>query len=48
MVRVVGLADTTHLVTENPLDPANRRITITLLRESPVLPPGIATTPALP
>jgi chemotaxis protein MotB len=34
MVRVVGLADTTHLVPENPLDPANRRISIIVLNKA--------------
>lgn len=46
--QVSGKASSEPLNPDNPLDPANRRITITLLRESPVLPPGIATTPAMP
>ena len=31
MVRVVGLADTIHLVPDDPMDPANRRISIIVL-----------------
>ncbi|PWR23397.1 flagellar motor protein MotB [Zavarzinia compransoris] len=46
--QISGKAASEPLNPDNPLDPANRRITITLLRESPVLPPGIATVPALP
>ncbi|WP_435751397.1 flagellar motor protein MotB [Thauera sp. AutoDN2] len=34
MVRVVGLADTEHLVLDNPLDPANRRISIVVLNRA--------------
>ena len=30
---VVGKADTDHIVPDNPWDPRNRRISITLLRE---------------
>ncbi|MCW0180884.1 MAG: OmpA family protein [Zavarzinia sp.] len=46
--QVSGRASSEPLNPDNPLDPANRRITITLLRESPVLPPGIATVPSEP
>ncbi|PWR25707.1 flagellar motor protein MotB [Zavarzinia aquatilis] len=46
--QVSGRAASEPLNPDNPLDPANRRITITLLRESPVLPPGIATVPSEP
>ena len=31
---VVGKADTDHFITDNPLDPQNRRISVILLRES--------------
>ena len=34
MVRVLGLADTEHLVPEDPLDPANRRISIVVLNRA--------------
>ncbi len=34
MVRVVGLADTIHLVPDDPLDPANRRISIVVLNRA--------------
>jgi chemotaxis protein MotB len=34
MVRVVGLADTVHLVPDNPMDPANRRISIIVLNKA--------------
>ena len=34
MVRVVGLADTIHLVPDDPLDPANRRISIIVLNKA--------------
>ena len=37
---VVGLADTEHLDTENPLSPRNRRISIILLRENPLAATG--------
>ena len=30
----MGKADREHLITENPLDPRNRRISVILLRES--------------
>ena len=33
---VIGLADTEHLVEDEPLSPRNRRISIVLLRENPV------------
>ncbi|RJF87284.1 chemotaxis protein MotB [Oleomonas cavernae] len=46
--QISGKAASEPLIPDNPLDPANRRITITLLRESPVLPPGIAMVPAVP
>jgi chemotaxis protein MotB len=34
MVRVVGLADTVHLVPDDPMDPANRRISIIVLNKA--------------
>ena len=34
MVRVVGLADTVHLVSDDPMDPANRRISIIVLNKA--------------
>jgi chemotaxis protein MotB len=37
---VVGLADTEHLVEDDPLSPRNRRISIVLLRENPVAATG--------
>ena len=40
IARVVGMADTEPLFPEDPYMAANRRITIVLLRENPVLPPG--------
>ncbi|MCF4167684.1 OmpA family protein [Zavarzinia compransoris] len=46
--QISGKAASEPLNPDDPLDPANRRITITLLRETPALPPGIAATPALP
>ena len=46
--QITGKAASEPLNPDDPLDPANRRITITLLRETPTLPPGIAATPALP
>ncbi|MFA5121553.1 flagellar motor protein MotB [Zavarzinia sp.] len=46
--QVSGKASSEPLNPDNPLDPANRRITITLLREVPVLPPEITTSPAAP
>ncbi len=46
--QVSGKASSEPLNPDNPLDPANRRITITLLREVPVLPPEITTSPAVP
>lgn len=41
---VSGKAASEPLTPEDPYQPANRRISIVLLREAPVLPPG--TTPA--
>ncbi len=38
---VVGRADTEPLFTDNPYIPANRRVTITLLSEAPLLPPNL-------
>jgi flagellar motor protein MotB len=32
---VIGKADTEHRFADNPFDPRNRRISITLLREEP-------------
>jgi chemotaxis protein MotB len=37
---VTGKADTDHLFPEDPRDPRNRRISITLLRQEPAPPPG--------
>ena len=34
MVRVVGLADTIHLLPDDPMDPANRRISIIVLNKA--------------
>ena len=39
--RVTGLADTDPLITDDPSNPGNRRISIILLRETPVLPPNL-------
>src|SRR5690606_815366 len=39
--RVVGLADTNPLIRDDPSNPGNRRISIVLLRETPVLPPNL-------
>jgi chemotaxis protein MotB len=36
---VIGKADTEHLFPDHPLDPRNRRISITLLREQPAVAP---------
>ncbi|MGI9485805.1 MAG: flagellar motor protein MotB [Geminicoccaceae bacterium] len=36
---VIGKGDTEHMVTERPTDPRNRRISITLLREEPLVSP---------
>ncbi len=38
---VAGKADTQPLFPDDPYIAANRRITITLMRESPALPPGL-------
>lgn len=40
MARVEGMADTLHLIPDNPGDPRNRRISITVLRRVP-LPMGM-------
>ena len=40
IAEVKGLADTEPLFPEDPTLPSNRRISITLLREAPVLPPS--------
>jgi len=40
IAEVVGRASTEPLLPDQPLRPENRRITILLLRESPILPPG--------
>jgi chemotaxis protein MotB len=37
---VSGKADSEPLFPDDPTLPGNRRISITLLREAPVLPPG--------
>jgi chemotaxis protein MotB len=37
---VIGKADTEHVFPDHPLDPRNRRISITLLREQPSLAPS--------
>jgi chemotaxis protein MotB len=42
---VVGKADTEHRFPDNPLDPRNRRISITLLREQPPTPDEHAAAP---
>ena len=39
--RGTGLADTDPLITDDPSNPGNRRISIILLRETPVLPPNL-------
>ncbi len=39
MAEVVGRADKDPFLAEDPFHPSNRRITIVLLREAPVLPP---------
>jgi chemotaxis protein MotB len=38
---VTGRSDTQPLFPEDPAIAANRRVTITLMRESPALPPGL-------
>ncbi len=44
---VIGKGDTEHMVPERPTDPRNRRISITLLREEPLVPPtGDADAPS--
>jgi chemotaxis protein MotB len=37
---VIGRADTEPMFPDNPYLPANRRVTITLLKEAPPLPTG--------
>ena len=44
---VTGKADTDHLFPDQPRDPRNRRISITLLREQPLAQPGPEAIPAL-
>jgi chemotaxis protein MotB len=39
--KVAGRADTDPLVPENPSTAPNRRVTITLMREAPPVPPGL-------
>jgi len=39
--KVTGKADTDPMITSDPSNPSNRRISITLLRETPVLPPNL-------
>ncbi len=46
--QVSGKADSEPLLPDDPRDAVNRRISIILLREAPVLPPSIAGTPAAP
>jgi chemotaxis protein MotB len=41
ILAVSGKADTEPLFTDDPTLAANRRVTITLMRESPPLPPGL-------
>jgi chemotaxis protein MotB len=43
---VIGKADTEHRFADRPLDPRNRRISITLLREEPLM--AAATAPTAP
>jgi chemotaxis protein MotB len=38
---VAGRADTEPLFPDDPFVAANRRVTITLMREAPPLPPGL-------
>lgn len=40
--QIAGRADSEPLYPDDPTQPGNRRIAITLLREAPVLPPGAA------
>jgi chemotaxis protein MotB len=44
ITKVVGRADTEHLVASDPKSPRNRRIAITLLRQNPP-PPKVGNTP---
>ncbi len=39
--KVTGKADTDPMISDDPSNPGNRRISITLLRETPVLPPDL-------
>ncbi|WP_373085076.1 flagellar motor protein MotB [Sneathiella sp.] len=39
--KVAGRADTDPLISDDPSNPGNRRISIVLLRENPVLPPNL-------
>jgi chemotaxis protein MotB len=39
--QVSGKADSEPLFPEDPMMPGNRRIAITLMREAPVVPPGL-------
>ena len=41
MLAVSGKADSQPLFPDDPTLPANRRVTITLMRENPPLPPGL-------
>ena len=41
MSRVAGKADTEPLFPDDPYIAANRRVTITLMREAPPVPPDI-------
>ncbi|MEB3702160.1 Flagellar motor protein MotB [Candidatus Bealeia paramacronuclearis] len=47
MASVVGKAETDPLIKDNPEDPANRRISITLLKKS-ISDPGLTEKPAAP
>jgi chemotaxis protein MotB len=46
LATVTGKADTDHLFSDEPRDPRNRRISITLLRKEPLAQPGPDRTPA--
>lgn len=48
LYQVSGKADSEPLLPDNPQDAVNRRISIILLREVPVLPPSVSAAPAAP